>query len=231
MEIKFAVPVCAMIISCYSYSEQFKISEKIIKTKISYQNLNRISVKGDKIDTIVGIDTAFHFQKNEKSGEVFIRPTEENGYNPISLSIITTSGQTQDLLLEIIDGDAHSIELIADTAVEMLLNNTAILQEYTNNDYEESISFIMKKFINISAGRIGQKIEIPNRRYLHLMAKFESAYQIDGFLCLKYTITTEKKGQFRLEERMFSRQGDIALSLSKLSIKKNESATLYVIRR
>lgn len=230
MEIKFAIPVCAMIISCYSYAEQFKISEKIIKTKISYQNLNRISVKGDKIDTIVGIDTAFHFQKNEKSGEVFIRPTEENGYNPISLSITTTSGQTQDLLLEIIDGDAHSIELVADTAVEMQLNSL-LQSENINSDYEENISFVMKKFINIAAGRIGQKIEISNRRYTHLMAKFESAYRIDGFLCLKYTITTEKNGQFRLDERMFSRQGDIALSLSKLSIAKNDSATLYVIRR
>lgn len=144
--------------------------------------------------------------------------------------ITTTSGQTQDLLLEIIDGDAHSIELVADTAVEMQLNSL-LQSENINSDYEENISFVMKKFINIAAGRIGQKIEISNRRYTHLMAKFESAYRIDGFLCLKYTVTTEKNGQFVLDERMFSRQGDIALSLSKLSIAKNDSAILHVIRR
>ena len=80
----------AALLFCFGASaEQFKMTDEIIHSKISYQNLNRIKVKGDKIDSIAGIETAFHFEKNDKTGEIFIRPTEDNGYSPISLSLTT----------------------------------------------------------------------------------------------------------------------------------------------
>lgn len=135
-------------------AEQFKMTGNLIKAKISYQNLNRISVKGDKIDSLVGIDTAFHFEKNEKTGEVFIRPTEDNGYNPISISVTTISGKTQDLLLEVVNGEATSIELISEGSVrddfsERFLGEYPDSEEGFGGDYEENIAAIMKKFITL----------------------------------------------------------------------------------
>ena len=63
-------------------------------------------------------------------------------------------------------------------------------------------------------------------------AKFQAAYRIDGFLCLKFLIKTERQdATFFLDERMFSRKGDIALSLSTLCLGKSRSAILYVLRR
>lgn len=224
----------SILFFAFSDAETFKMQDKVIKAKISYQNLNRISVKGDKIDSILGIDNAFHFEKNDKTGEAFIRPTEDNGYTPISLSITTISGRTQDLLLEPVDGDANIIELISDFSenIENLssLQDFSLQEESISSDYEENISLVMKKFINASSKL--QSIDVTgvkDRTFQHLTAKFKSAYRIDGFLCLKFTITTEQEG--RLDERMFSRSGDIALSLSGLSISEKGAATLYVLRK
>lgn len=218
-------------------AEQFEMTGKLIKAKISYQNLNRISVKGDKIDSVVGIDTAFHFEKNEKTGEVFIRPTEDNGYNPISLSVTTSSGKTQDLLLEVINGEANSIELISENSTQEDFSNQFLSEEYSeesaiSSDYEESISTVMKKFINFHSECKKIELEIADRDHDYVIAKFQEAYRIDGFVCLKFQIVAKQENySCVLDERMFSRKGDIALSLSTLRLDKNHRAILYVLRR
>jgi hypothetical protein len=217
-----------------AYAETYKFRANPIKAKISYQNLNRISVKNDKIDSILGIDNAFHFEKNDKTGEAFIRPTEDNGYSPISLSVTTMSGKTQDLLLEPVEGEANTIELVSDDAGQDLspLLDIGVSEESIGNDYEETVSSVMKKFINFSSKL--KSIEVTgvlDRFHKRLRATFESAYNIDGFMCLKFKVTTEKEGAFRLDERMFSQKGDVALSLSTLSINNKSAATLYVLRK
>jgi hypothetical protein len=213
------------------------MEDKVIRAKISYQNLNRISVRGDKIDSILGIDSAFHVEKNDKTGEAFIRPTEDNGYAPISLSITTMSGRTQDLLLEVVDGEANSIELMSNTSatsqdLSPLFDAMGTEENNSSNDYEEIISSVMKKFINLPPNRQGLEITgVTDRLYDHLKATFESGYRLDGFLCLRFKVTTDKQGVFRLDERMFSKEGDVALSLSDLALGKNSKATLYVLRK
>jgi hypothetical protein len=90
----------------------------------------------------------------------------------------------------------------------------------------------MKKFTNLPANLPAVEVRnITDRSFQHLKTAFESAYLMDGFLCLKFKITTEKEGGFVLDERMFSRKGDIALSLSDFAVGKNSSATLYVLRK
>ncbi len=231
--------VISLFLTMFFFSlnaEQFKMTGNLIKAKISYQNLNRISVKGDKIDSLVGIDTAFHFEKNEKTGEVFIRPTEDNGYNPISISVTTISGKTQDLLLEVVNGEATSIELISEGSVcndfsEQFLE-CPDSEEGFAGDYEENIAAIMKKFITLHSKYKKIDITTKDRSHDYVVAKFQEAYRIDGFLCLKFQIEAKQENySCVLDERMFSRKGDIALSLSTLHLEKNHNATLYVLRR
>lgn len=235
---KIVISLFMMMFFCSLSAEQFKMTGNLIKAKISYQNLNRISVKGDKIDSLIGIDNAFHSEKNEKTGEIFIRPTEVNGYNPISISVTTTSGKTQDLLLEVVNGDAFSIDLISDESSQddfsgrFLTEESSVLDDGIGGDYEENISAIMKKFINLPSEYKKIDVNTEDRSHDYVIAKFQEAYRIDGFLCLKFQVVAKQENySCVLDERMFSRKGDIALSLSTLRLEKNHSATLYVLRR
>jgi len=235
MKINKLITCACLCLFSLAHAEQFKMQDGVIKAKISYQNLNRIWVKGDKIDSILGIDTAFHVEKNEKTGEAFIRPTEDNGFTPISLSITTMSGKTQDLLLEPVEGEANSIELVLDEATpqgfSQMLESSVDIAPNSGTDYEETVSAVMKKFINLPSSYPSVEVKgAADRVHQHLKAKFESAYLIDGFLCLKFSITTKKEGVFVLDERMFTQTGDVALSLSGLKIEKNGKATLYVLK-
>ena len=50
----------ALLLCFGADAQQFKMKDGIIHAKISYQNLNRIKIKNDAIDSIAGIDSAFH---------------------------------------------------------------------------------------------------------------------------------------------------------------------------
>ena len=227
---KIRILGAALLICFGAEAQQFQMNDQIIHTKISYQNLNRIKVKGDKIDSIAGIETAFHFEKNDKTGEIFIRPTEDNGYSPISLSLTTTSGKTQDLVLEVADGEANTIELVAEKEEYQQIDLPSLDEETSGNDYEESICAVMKKFINLPNNFPEIEVKVMDRKHAHLTASLEKAYMIDGYIALKYKITTKLKQTSRLDERMFSRKGDICLSLSRLEIHPGVSVSLYVLR-
>lgn len=223
------ISLILLLVLSQLYGKEYQMRSDVIKAKISYQNLNRICVKGDKIDKIFGVDNAFHIEKNDKTGEAFIRPTEGNGYAPISLSVVTVSGKTQDLLLEPDDREASAIELVSS-------NTNNFSQTITNfgeigNDYEECISSTMKKFITHIGYNDCIVTKFTNRRCGCIKAKFDAAFMIDGFLCLRFLLSTKKKGCFGLDEKMFSEKGDIALSLSRLRISEKEKVILFVLRK
>jgi hypothetical protein len=213
-------------------AETFRMGNGIIHANISFQHLNRICVKNDRIATISGLENAFHFEKNEKTGDGFVRATAENGHEPISVSITTVSGKTQDLLLNVIDGEPAVIELENPESITSIEDITNLSPDNSGNGYEESVIEAMKQFILSFAQQPKLEISgISDRNHGHIRAEFQSAHRSGGFLGLVFKITTCKNGTFRLDERMFSREGDAALSLSQLSIIRNKPVILYVLRR
>ncbi len=61
--------------------------------------MNRLAVVNDRIVNIFGEEEAFTFQSDEHTGQVFIKPTPENGNKPITITLVTENGVTQDLTL------------------------------------------------------------------------------------------------------------------------------------
>ena len=222
----------AILLVCFSVNaEQFEMTDEIIHATISYQNLNRIKVKNDHIISLTGIDEAFHLERNQTTGEVFLRPTEKNGYTSISCSLTTLSGKTQDLVLDVVDGEANTIELIAKKEEYQQIDLSSLNEEPSGNDYEENICAVMRKFINLPKDFPKIEVKAADRKHAHLTASLEKAYTIDGYIALKYKVTTKLNRISRLDERMFSRKGDISLSLSSLEISPNSNVSLYILRR
>jgi hypothetical protein len=60
-------------------AETAKMKNEPIRSRISFKHLNRIAVKNDRIASVSGLDEAFHFEKNEKTGEGHIKPAADNG--------------------------------------------------------------------------------------------------------------------------------------------------------
>ncbi|MDR3155766.1 MAG: type-F conjugative transfer system secretin TraK [Holosporaceae bacterium] len=212
--------------------ETFRMKNEIIHAKISFQHLNRICVKNDRIASISGLEEAFHCEKNEKTGEGFIRATVANGHEPISISITTISGRTQDLLLEVVDGEPTVIELENPDAITSINSIADWDAPNIGGNYEESIVESMKQFI-LACPRLSKLecSEFQDRIHEHIRAEFQSAHHMGGFFGLVFKISTDQDGTFRLDEGMFSREKDVALSLTSLELQKNKFVILYVLRK
>ena len=62
--------------------------------------MNRIAVANDRITQIFGDEGTFESQNDENTGQVFLKPTAENGPKSLSITLITEQGITQDLTLK-----------------------------------------------------------------------------------------------------------------------------------
>lgn len=69
---------------------------KVIEVPISQSGLTRITVKGDRIADVFGVAGEYVMEADETQGQVFIRPLEP-AFNPISITLTTEGGYTQDL--------------------------------------------------------------------------------------------------------------------------------------
>ena len=93
-------------------SESLKLAEnKRIEASICADSMNRIAVVNDRITQIFGDEGTFESQNDETTGQVFLKPTAENGSKNLSLTLITEQGITQDLTLIPIEKSAKTIIL------------------------------------------------------------------------------------------------------------------------
>ena len=81
-----------------------------VKATVSADEMNRISVESDRITQIFGIEDKFETELDEVNGQIFIKPLTL-GKAPLSLTIVTEGGMTQDLILTPQKGPSEGILL------------------------------------------------------------------------------------------------------------------------
>lgn len=226
-----------MVSSCYS--EVIKMREGPIKTRISCKQLNRISIKNDRIESISGLEEAFSFEKNEKTGDGYIKPSEANGHEPIAISLTTVSGRTQELLLNVDDGDPNTIILEndekEDSFEEEFSNDSASeTGEYsgtsTSSDYETGIVECMKRLI---AGEVKPiKLAVtPRKDVKGFRVRHLESYEVGKYIGEKFEVSYDSNVVEKLIESEFRSEDDIALMFSELEICKGKKVILYVLVR
>ena len=226
------------VLSSNVLAETVKMRDEPIKSRISFKHLNRISVKNDRIASVAGLDAAFHFEKNEKTGDGYIKPTEDNDHDPISISITTASGRIQDLVLEVDDKDPNVLILENDDLEDDSLENDSWDDSSTptgsgqiGSDFESSVVGAMKCFMAETGLKAIRPDAKPKRTVSEFKIDFVEMYKIDGFTGTKFKVSSDSETSLELKESDFSKAGDVALALSDLTISKDNTVFLYVLSR
>ena len=102
---------------------------KRLEAAICADSMNRIAVANDRITQIFGDDGTFESQNDENTGQVFLKPTVENGTKSLSLTLITEQGVTQDLTLK----------PTAKSATTLIFKNTFPTSEVSQEKRQEGI--------------------------------------------------------------------------------------------
>jgi hypothetical protein len=112
---KLLIPLLALeLLSVKGFAASQTIAlnpDKRLKAIISSDSMNRLAVANDRITQVFGDHDAYEVQSEESTGQVFLKPTVENGKKPLSITIITESGLTQDMTLEPVERDAATVIL------------------------------------------------------------------------------------------------------------------------
>ena len=236
------------VLSSNVLAETVKMRDEPIKSRISFKHLNRISVKNDRIASVAGLDAAFHFEKNEKTGDGYIKPTEDNDHEPISISITTASGRIQDLVLEVDDKDPNVLILENDDLEDDSLENDSWNDSSTptgsgqiGSDFESSVVGAMKRFMaetslkEASLKETSLKAISPDAKPKRIVSDFKidfvEMYKIDGFTGTKFKVSSDFEASLELKESDFSEAGDVALALSDLTISKGNPVFLYILSK
>ena len=107
-----------MLSSSALFADMHKIkcdANKRIRISIGSDSLNRIAIEDDRIVDIFGDEEAFTMSIDEGHGQAFLKASESNGSKPISLSIMTENGLTQDVELIPTKESAQTIILTGST--------------------------------------------------------------------------------------------------------------------
>ena len=192
--------------------------------------MNRLAVVNDRIVNIFGEEEAFTFQSDEHTGQVFIKPTPENGNKPIAITLVTENGVTQDLTLIPSLAKAATIILKPGFTVKPHAATTEGLLPGFNSHQQT----LQQKWIEvIKLAVLGElplvKTNPAIRKVANFQINFKKCYQGGQLLVTVWQIKNVSRELQELEEKRFFKTGDLALSLQHRILSPNKTTLLYVL--
>ncbi len=91
--------VCSLNSEAHSAHLRFLNDQQVIEVEISRQGLTRIKIQEDRILNVFGVTGEYVMEVDEGQGQIFLSPMGPGSSNPISLTLTTEKGRTQDLRL------------------------------------------------------------------------------------------------------------------------------------
>jgi hypothetical protein len=221
---------------------------KRLKTPISKDSMNRIAVYQDRIVQVFGDSEAYVVQTDEATGQIFIKPTPENGLKPLSLTVITENNLTQDLTLEPGEREATTVVLKgpvgtgpggedAPLASPRPLKAPSLGGEPRawsgrGDGSEHRTARLLDGMRALRQGMVpGMAMDpLPTRTKPGYVMTCEGVYALEGMRGVIYRLESTADTPVELQERDFYGPRDVAVSLSARLLRPGECVHLYLIQ-
>jgi hypothetical protein len=215
--------------------------EQRIKGNIAADALNRIAVVNDRIIQVFGDQDAYELVIDETIGQVFIKPTEANGNKPLSLSFVTASYTTQDLLLTPTSMDAATLLFrnpsqtsLAQTSLgQTNLGQAHSLQTHSPQEITKLGATkwleVMRSWILHTDQHSDGSNPPDERSHQGCTMSLETWRDFQGYQVSKWTIKNDTSTPLEVNEEDFHQPHDVALALLKTILGIGEETTLYVV--
>jgi len=221
---------------------------KRIEASICADSMNRIAVTNDRITQIFGDEGTFESQNDEATGQVFLKPTVENGSKSLSLTLITEQGVTQDLTLKPTAKSAKTLVLARDTLERVPLANGSDHQPPLNRGFlqpmpesqlgigkiplmQEQLLALIKQAMS---GQLpftdasSSEEETISRQQSPLEGYSttpDQSWQAGSYAVHSFQVENVTESPLELQEKDFYQQGDLALSFDTRVSHTNVSDT------
>ncbi len=197
---------------------------------ISAKEANRIKIENDRIKSIKANSGEVTISKEEKLGEVYVKPNRGLARKPINLFIITEKGYTYQALL--LPKSIPSEQII-------LRNDSASLSANASPIFESKGSYRNKVIELLKAMRVRAKIEgytmRKSKRYVDLgdieikrvlSYRPEDSSNLSGEI---FVFKNDTKQLIQLEEKMFFKDGVRAIKIEKSTLLPKETTEIFIV--
>lgn len=206
---------------------------KRLEASIALDVMNRLAVVNDRIVNVFGDEGTFVVQTDEHTGQVFIKPTVENGDKSLSITLITENGVTQDLTLNPTKSKATTLILKLSQQVKQY-NSPAegLLPGFAarNQTLQDQWIQIMKQAVLGELAIVETRMLPRNRKVTGFNLGYDKCYQAGSLFIEVWKVKNIAKAPQELQEQSFFKAGDVALSLAKRVLQPNEKTFIYVLR-
>ena len=195
---------------------------------ISQQEVTRIAFERSRIRKVTGNAGEFVLEKDEDTGQVYVKPVTTSRHKPINL-FVSSDTATINLLLQPIDGPSDSI-LIREPGPDA----SSQKPPHRTSHHVRTLKRLLR---TIATGERPDDMTVkePNRTQtvrpnLHLT--LERTWAGTSHVGERYRLVHTRKTTTPepLTERDFHRPGVLAVSLEHDSLAPGESTTVFVIR-
>ena len=187
---------------------------------ISQHQLNRIAVRGDRIHQVFGVDENLHVETDEQGGQIFIKCAHPHAH-PVSLTIITEGGLTQDLTLTPEDVEAQTVLFKPGAPKDQIMEEDTSSQSQMIGLMQAMIGGLKIDGYQITTISDGE----ANGRFRAI-----KHYEGPEYVGISYVFKNEGDEDVLLTEHDLAQPGDLAVSLSQTRVAPGETAYLYVIQ-
>lgn len=244
---KFIYPFLFLASSSLYAAQVYTINEGVrIQANICPTEMNRISIEGDRIAQVFGSEGKFTHQVDEETGQFFLRLlSNQEGSNqegefsnvPVSLTLITESGLTQDLTL--FPKEKTSATILLKSSSSSTLKTSPSLPSFEGLGrtlpYQDALIQALRALVGEeeSVSEKQDNFEMPRFRSgaSGLTAQFVRQGKGPGYRAQVFEIKNTNAEMETLQEKQFFQTNDLALAFSKTTLMPQEKATLYVLRR
>jgi len=201
-------------------------SDTRLTAKVSQQDMSRIGVEGDRIAQVFGGSGSISIETDNTQGQIFVKPVS-NSLHPISLTLITESGFTQDLLLLPLDIPAETIVLKATKKMQNQPSpiNSSVLQ----SDIKDLVKAMVegKEISGYEKKPASQKIQVWKDVQLTKRLQYRGA-QFQGFVLELKNLSGSLL--FLHEKNFFFEKGIVAVGLNCFELQPEETTLVWVVK-
>jgi type-F conjugative transfer system secretin TraK len=202
-----------------------------LKVTLSAKDTNRITIDNSRIAQVFGVEELMAIQFDEENGQCFVKAKTNPGH-PVTLTLITEEGETQDLEVTFADVPSEVVRL------HSLKKDLKPLSDVVGNDEEnvhaEAIE-LMKHLVRQQVPKGFSVSDLPGtkERVLKNGCTLQTLKRLTGrgWEIWLGNVKNPTEALIRLKESAFASEQDIAVYVSQGELHPGQAATCVMIRK
>lgn len=203
-----------------------------LKVNFSQRDTNRISIDNSRIAQVFGVEELMAIQFDEENGQCFVKAKVNPGH-PVTLTLITEEGETQDIEINFTDKPSEVVRLHSIKKGLQPLSET-FADEEDSSIHTQAVELI-KQLVKNQQPKGLKLVPLANQpsRTLVNGASFQITKQFRGLgVDVRIgTIQNSSDSKLSLKEAQIAEADDVAIYLSQRELHPGQSTSVILIRK